>query len=137
RMGAELLSLPGPAAERRTTGKHIDAIKRSAARMEELIESLADATMIETGQLVIQRDDEDVAGIIEEAVRSLAPQADARAQDLVPVVTDALPTVRCDRERVLQVIANLVGNAIKFTGRGGEIRLLAERSGDDVRISVA
>ena len=137
RMGAELLSVPAPGGDRRSGRKHVDAIKRSATRMEELIESLADATMIETGQLAIERDQEDVSGLVDEATSSLSPQAEARSQRLVPVVSATLPAVFCDRERVLQVIANLVGNAIKFTRRGGEIRLLAERAGDVVRISVS
>jgi PAS domain S-box-containing protein len=137
RMGAELLSMPSAASDAREGRKHVDAIKRSAVRMEELIESLADATMIETGQLAIERDDEDVAALVEEAAGSLCPQAEARSQRLMAHVSEPLPAVYCDRPRVLQVIANLVGNAIKFTGQGGEIRLLAERVGDVVIVSVA
>lgn len=137
RLGAELLTVPNPGGDRRSGTRHVEAIKRSAVRMEDLIESLADATMIETGQLAIERDEEDVAAMVDEAAESLGPQAEARSQRLVAVVPEPLPAVFCDRERVLQVIANLVSNAIKFTGRNGEIRLGAERVGNTVRVTVS
>jgi signal transduction histidine kinase len=61
----------------------------------------------------------------------LEPQAEAASLRLRVQIVDALPAVVCDRERVLQVIANLVGNAVKFTGPGGEICIAARPEGAD------
>src|SRR6185295_8416157 len=79
----------------------------------------------------------DPAAIIAEAVDTLAPQAEVRSLQLATHVDPDLPDVPCDRERVLQVIANLVGNAIKFTPTPGRIRIAASQLSDAVKISIS
>jgi PAS domain S-box-containing protein len=117
--------------------KQVQAIDRSAARMEQLIGSLRDATMIETGQFTVCAGAEDVTLLLAEARATLEPLVEARALRLRVDVEDRLPAVWCDRERILQVLANLVGNAIKFTEEGGEIRVAARAAGRSaVTISV-
>jgi PAS domain S-box-containing protein len=137
RLGAEMLSRPGPTGERQAGAKQAETIKRSATRMAQLIDSLRDATMIETGHFTITPQAEDVGGLVEEAFKTLEPQAESKSLQLSIEVEAQLSTVFCDRERVLQVIANLVGNAIKFTGKGGEIRIAAKRSGDLLCCSIS
>jgi signal transduction histidine kinase len=63
-------------------------------------------------------------------------QAARRSLDLVTMVEDDLPLVRCDRERIIQVLANLVSNAIKYTPRGGAVRVSASREHDRVCFEV-
>ena len=65
---------------------------------------------------------------------SLAPTADVAVQSDVP---DDLPTVDADRERLHQVLFNLVDNAIRFTPAGGEVRIEAHRHDGSVEVSVA
>jgi PAS domain S-box-containing protein len=137
RMSAEVLAVELRAALGRSGKKPVDAILRSVSRMDELIESLCDATMIETGHFKVELKPEDVGEILDEALRTLEPQAQARGVRLiVEPRREALPA-RCDRERVLQILANLIGNALKFTEANGEVRVAAERVKDAVRISVA
>jgi signal transduction histidine kinase len=114
----------------------VEVIERSAVRMDWLINSLLDATMIETGHFTIEPKTEDVAALVDEASKILGPQIEARSLQLKVQLGDQLSSVQCDRERVLQVIANLVGNAIKFTEEGGEICIAAKRMEDAVRFSV-
>jgi len=136
-MGAELLSDASPPVERRAGRKQIDAIQRSAKRMNQLIDSLRDATMIETGHFTIEPKTESVALLVEEAVKILEPQTDVRSVTLKVQLEDPASTVHCDRERVLQIIANLVGNAIKFTPKGGEIRIATKAARDAICVSVS
>jgi signal transduction histidine kinase/PAS domain-containing protein len=136
RVSAEQLSRAA-SADGRTGPKPVEAIKRSAARMDQLIESLVDTTMIETGDFTIAPKIEDVTALVEEALDVLAPQSEARSLRLNVQLDDHLPAVCCDRERVLQVITNLVGNSIKFTEKGGEILIDARPVGSEVCFTVS
>jgi PAS domain S-box-containing protein len=126
------------AADQRPNGhKQIDLISRTVTHMARLIEGLRDATMIETGQFTVATAPEDIAALVSDAVETLAPQAEAKELRLTMQLAGDLPAVACDRERVLQVIANLVGNAIKFTPHGGTIRVTAVATDAEVRLSVS
>ena len=65
------------------------------------------------------------------------PLADAKPLTLEIEFPDALPRILADAGRVVQVVSNVVGNAVKFTPAGGQIRVRAAAAGDDVRIEVA
>ncbi|HEX8113971.1 MAG TPA: CheR family methyltransferase [Kofleriaceae bacterium] len=133
---AALTAQHGP--EQRPNGhKQVELISRTVAHMARLIEGLRDATMIESGQFTVATAPQDVAALVGEAVETLAPQAEAKAQRLTAQLDDGLPAVACDRDRVLQVLVNLVGNAIKFTPRRGDIRIAAARIDGAVRLSVS
>ena len=77
-----------------------------------------------------------VDGLIQQALQVLQPLALEKGQDLKVEVSPELPRVLADRERFLQVLSNLVGNAIKFTPTGGSIVLRARRVDGMVRLSV-
>jgi signal transduction histidine kinase len=104
--------------------------------MHQLIESLRDATMIETGQLVIETNTVSVATLIGEAFEILTPLTEGRPVPLRMKLEDELANVRCDRARILQVLSNLVSNAIKFTKQGA-ICIAARSAGDAVCFSVS
>ncbi|HXU81030.1 MAG TPA: GAF domain-containing sensor histidine kinase, partial [Polyangia bacterium] len=137
RMSAELLSRTIPAGEGRAGRKQVDAIERAATRMDQLIGGLRDATMIETGHFTIEPKAEDVRAMVDEAVAILEPQTESRSLQLKVQLEEAPAPVHCDRERVLEVITNLVGNAIKFTKDGGEIRIAEKTEGAVVCFSVS
>jgi PAS domain S-box-containing protein len=137
RMGAELLSRAGPEGKRRKGCKQLDAIKRAAAQMERLIEGLRDASMIETGQFSVQKEPGDPAALADEAVRSFEPQAEAASVRLTSNVEGHPPRAHCDAMRVLQVLSNLLGNALKFTPSGGEIRITVKSASEGVCFSVS
>jgi signal transduction histidine kinase len=137
RMSAVLLSRATHTGDFQSGRMQVDAIQRSAVRMDRLINSLLDATMIETGRFTVELKTEDVAALVDEAARILKPQIEDRSLQLKARLADQLPAIRCDRERVLQIIANLVGNAIKFTKEGGEICIGAMATEDAVCFSVS
>jgi PAS domain S-box-containing protein len=137
RMNVDALVQASCTDDRRSERMRVTAIKRAVTRMERLIGSLRDATMIATGQFTIEAKTEDVSLLVDEAFHTLELQAELASLQLKVQIESQLPPVRCDRERILQVIANLVGNAIKFTDKGGEIRIAAGLLEDSVCISVS
>ncbi|HEX3157198.1 MAG TPA: ATP-binding protein [Gemmatimonadaceae bacterium] len=127
-------SPPEAAADRRTLA---DTIHESAEWMQRLMRDLLDVAALEAGALSLERRDEDV-GAIMQRLRSMFehPAAEGRLTFAVDVVP-GVDAILADGERVLQVLANLVGNAVKFTEPGGTVAARAEPCGREVRFSVA
>lgn len=135
RMAAELLSeLELPVETRR---KHCGIIIRAADRMNGLIQDLLVVSSIEAGRLSIVPDVLDVPPLLDEVRDMFRVQAEARLQSLHVDCSTTLPKVRADRDRILQVFSNLIGNAIKFTPEGGRITIAVEPAEDGVRFSVS
>jgi signal transduction histidine kinase len=100
--------------------KQAQLIRRSADRMDRLIADLMDLTSIEAGNLSVKQQGHDSAAIISEGLDMLRPLAAKKRLNLVSTAAPAIQ-VSCDRSRVLQILSNLVGNAIKFTSAEGSI----------------
>jgi PAS domain S-box-containing protein len=115
----------------------IRAVLRSAARMDRLVQDLLDITRIESGRLVLDCRPVQVAPLLDDARDSLAPLAAEAGQRLAVEVEEGVPPVYGDRDRLHQVLSNLVGNALKFTPRGGEVVLRARPGEGRVVLSVA
>jgi signal transduction histidine kinase len=112
-------------------------IQRSGERMNRLIQDLLSVTTIEAGRLSIAPQKVSVPELLREASETLGPIAKEKSITLTVNGADDLPAVRADHARVLQVIGNLVGNAVKFTPAGGTITLSAIRADGRVQCSVA
>jgi PAS domain S-box-containing protein len=109
----------------------------SVAAMQRLIQDLLDAATVETGQLRIAPEELEITVIIDRAVRMVQEPADHRGVRLIRDTVPGLPRVFADSLRIEQVLANLLGNAIKFTERGGQVTVAAAVDGVGVRLSVA
>jgi signal transduction histidine kinase len=117
---AAALKRRGPEPERRSA-KPREAIFRAATRMNHLIQDLLDVALMEAGQLTVERARLSVRELIIGAVDMQRPLAASSSLDLRVDVDPDVPDVWIDRERLLQVFENLIGNAIKFTKAGGRI----------------
>jgi signal transduction histidine kinase len=109
-------------------------IERAAHNMEALIGDLLDLAKIEGGCFVVSPRSMNAKAIVEEAVGLVEAIAEQKRMRI-----DASPAdvhVRADPPRVLQVLSNLLGNAIKFTPVGGRIKVAVEREGSWARFSV-
>jgi signal transduction histidine kinase len=115
----------------------VGRIRRSAERMLRLIEDLLDFANIEVGNLAITRQPYAPGSMIKESLASFDGVAQQKKQRLTAQVAPDLPEVYCDRDRILQVLSNLVGNASKATPEGGVITLRAETRGDEVLFVVS
>ena len=118
-------------------GKHARIVKRAAERMNRLIQDLLDIRRTESGTLSVELRDESVVALMSEAMEMLRPLATAAAVELLSEIGENVSTVSADSSRLLQVLSNLVGNAIKFTPRGGSIAVRVELLGDELRFAVS
>lgn len=126
--------VPADVAEGRVQ-KHVQLVRRNVDRMVGLIGDLLDVSAIDAGRLSVEQRGEDAAVLINEVVDALQPLAAARKQTLRAGRVDG-GQILCDRKRVLQVLSNLIGNAIKFTNERGIITLEMRRAGGMARFSV-
>jgi signal transduction histidine kinase/PAS domain-containing protein len=118
--------------------KALTSIQHSADRMRRLIQDLLDMSSIESGTFssVLRR--QPVGPLVGDALDALRPQAAARSLRLeLDLPAGDRFTVDVDRDRVIQVLDNLIGNAIKFTGPGGAITVRVEPRGGELWFSVA
>lgn len=132
-----LLDIAPPDDRRVQARRQLEVIQRSATRANRLIQDLLDVARIQAGGLSVDPVPVDVKSLLHEAVESATPLASAAQLSVVCDPPEALGPVASDRERVLQVFANLIGNAIKFTPKGGQIRILANPENGEVRFTVA
>ncbi|HEX2077546.1 MAG TPA: histidine kinase N-terminal 7TM domain-containing protein [Longimicrobium sp.] len=116
-------------------GEALEGVVRSAQAMDRMIQDLLDVARIEAGQLRIEPAPCAPADLVGEAAGLMARMAEERAIRLVQAV-EACPDVRADRDRVLQVFSNLVGNALKFTPEGGRVTVGAAPEDGVVRFWV-
>lgn len=111
-------------------------IRRSAERMQGLIGDLLDMAKIDAGRLQVTPTAQDASAILDEGIDLHALLSNGRAIRIVHEEEESPLPLRCDRGRVLQVLSNLIGNALRYTPDGGTIALSAHRDGDDVVFSV-
>jgi PAS domain S-box-containing protein len=112
------------------------SIRQSAESMDRLIRDLLDVASIEAGHLGLELREEDPAAILVLAAEMFIDAASDQGIDLSVRVAHDLPAIRGDGDRILQALANLIGNALKFTRRGGQIALSVAEEPGSVRYLV-
>lgn len=129
------LPLAGEAVDR--ARKAIDSIDRASTTMTRLVEDLVDIERIELRRLHIDARAQDVGALITSVVQLFEPIARAKKIQLDPQMhLAARAEILCDRERVVQVFSNLLGNAVKFSPEGSRIVLMVESRDRFVRFGV-
>jgi PAS domain S-box-containing protein len=119
-MHASLLRRHGSEPERRSR-RPAEAIERAVTRMTRLIEDLLEVSRMEAGSLAVQQARVSAWDIVGDSVEAQKALVSSASLELRLEVARDLPEVWADRDRLLQVFENLVGNAVKFTGPGGRI----------------
>lgn len=112
-------------------------IHSSGHHLLDIINDILDLSKIEAGKMELNEQSVDVAEVIEEVRRILAPRADDSGLELVTELPDALPDLKADRRSVKQMLINLIGNAIKYTPEGGKVTVSVAIEDGACRFSVA
>jgi PAS domain S-box-containing protein len=136
-VSAKLLIRLLTAADEATSRRQAETISRAAARMTRFVDDLLTASTLEAGRLTVTLRRERLEPIVAEALDQLAPVAAESELTITSELAAGLPEVLCDRDRVHQVLANLLANAAKFTPPGGRITVAVARHGNEVQISVS
>ena len=110
-------------------GQGIDTIERNARQLSELIKDLLDLTRIISNKIELEGELTDLASLVETAVAQMLPQAEARGMTVETSLPDEPIVSAVDPMRIQQIISNLVGNAIKFTPKGGRASVVLKRDG--------
>jgi signal transduction histidine kinase len=112
-------------------------ILRAAERMQRLIEDLLDFASIEAGTLAMSREAQAAAPLIDEALASIEAVVHAKRLRMTVVVEPGLPKLSGDRDRILQVLGNLIGNATKIVAPEGHITVSVEARNGELVFTVA
>ena len=114
-------------------------IEREADHLAQLVDELLDLSMIESGEVGLELEPTPVRDVVAACVERIRPVAARRVVSVHAVSTsgDAGASVLADAERLGQALLNLAHNAVKYSHRGGEVRIGWEASGERVRFSVS
>ena len=113
----------------------VDGITRATLRIESLVRDLVEQARARSGSVPLDLEEHCTDTLLADTLE-LRPLALQKSIRLETLKTGSLRRVRCDRQRIAQILSNLIGNAIKFTARGGTILLSAEELIDAVRFTV-
>lgn len=103
--------------------KFLGILDSNMDRLIRLINDLLDLSKIEAGKIELVRTNVDIKQLISETTASVRPYADTKKITISTKVGDGVPTVDCDKDRITQVMMNLLTNALKFTPEEGSIRI--------------
>jgi signal transduction histidine kinase len=126
---------PGKPVSTEALGQ-IRGIREEVVRMQRLRQDLLDVASLEAGQLSVVKMMTNVLDLLETARESIRPLANEKGTQIVVEAEEDLPDIFADSDRLLQVLGNLLGNAVKFTPPGGSISLRGDRAANGVQISV-
>jgi PAS domain S-box-containing protein len=113
-----------------------EVVERQVRHLTRLVDDLLDVSRISRGKIGLQLEEVELAEVIAEAVETCRPKLDERGHVLTLDLPQQPLRVAADRLRLAQVLGNLLNNAAKYTGKGGHIRVSAEREGGELAVRV-
>jgi two-component system sensor histidine kinase GlrK len=116
--------------------KLLTIINEECIRMITLVDSLLDLSKMESGMMVFNYTQTSFIPLIEKVTREIEPWADTKNIIIMTDLRGELPLIKIDCDRILQVLRNLIGNAVKFTHEGGQVKIDAINNEQGVKISV-
>ena len=127
----------GAIDDREAAKDFLSRIEAEVDRMTQLVAELTELSRIETGKVELQLEPVNVNSLVEEVIAQLKPQVERQNLTLDMALGDDLPVTQADKERIRQVMLNLIHNAIKFNRPGGSIRTTTKLSADSVILEIS
>ena len=115
----------------------LQVMLQQAERLSRLVEQLLDLSRLESGDIQLERGDLDLDSLVREVASEVDVASGVGAVAIHRDIPGDLPEVWADRERIHQVVFNLLDNAVRFTPPGGRVTVSASRIGDRVEVRVA
>jgi signal transduction histidine kinase len=131
------LLVEGAVDDPSTRTEFLEASRAQLERLDWLAQNLLDLSKLDSGLVLLDVRTDDLRSAVEQAVDQAVASARRRGIDLALDVPEEPVTLRHDPVRISQVVANLVGNAVKFTPRGGRVRVELRPAGDGAEIVVS
>ncbi len=119
--------LDGGKDDPETSVRFLDIILKQSDRLNLILEDLLQLSKIESGQVQFKHEPLHIGSVIERTIAMIKPLADKKQHQLISQVSSDLPLINGDQERLVQVLANLIDNAIKYTPERGQITVAARR----------
>ena len=127
----------GAVEDKETAGDFLARIDSEVDRLTQLVAELTELSRVETGKAELRKEPLDLNQLVDEVIDQLSPQAKRQKITITRKSAADLPSVPADRDRVRQVIANLVHNAIKFTPTGGRITITSRALEDSSVVDIS
>ncbi len=134
---ADLMLLGAAGAMNEEQRRFLGIVKANADRLTVLVNDLLDISRIEGGRIELDFEVMRLEGIVDQVVASLRGKIEEKGLSLSVNVPSDLPAVQADRDRVIQILTNLVSNAYQYTHPGGSIAVTAQRKDGMVEVDVA
>ncbi len=115
----------------------MDTVERNVTSLTQIVEDVLDVSRIISGKLRLNVQSVDLVPVVQNAVETVRPAADAKGVRLVAIVDPRAEPVSGDPERLQQILWNVLSNAVKFTERGGRVQVRLERVDSHVEIAVS
>jgi PAS domain S-box-containing protein len=115
----------------------VEVIRQAAELMDALIQDLLDVTRLEAGRLSVSPKAVDASWLVSRSLDALRPIADAGGVELRAELADETMELNADPDRVLQLLSNIIGNAIKFSHAGGLVKIRASSLENEVLFEVS
>jgi two-component system OmpR family sensor kinase/two-component system sensor histidine kinase BaeS len=117
--------------------ENVDSVHEETLVLTRLVNDLRDLALAEAGQLRLEEEDVDMTDLITRSAERFRAQAAEQGVSLATDLSTDLPTVRGDRQRISQVLINLLSNALRYTPAGGQVVVAAQPGSAEVLVSVA
>ncbi len=114
----------------------LETADKSIDRLSRIISDFLDISKIDSGNMQLKFNPVPVQALIEEVIETVSPLAEAKDIELVPDMPGGGIVIQADRDRVIQVLTNLLGNAVKFIPVNSKIEVILSDAGDEVIIAV-
>jgi PAS domain S-box-containing protein len=115
----------------------IETVERNSRWLTQIVEDVLDVSRIVSGKIRLDVQAVDIASVIDNAVSTVQPAADAKGVRLQTLIDTRVAPVSGDPDRLQQVIWNLLSNAVKFTPKGGRVQLRVERVNSHIEVVVS